>query len=138
MKQQLASVLLIIISLVGLAAGAKAATHREIMLNIPYDFVVAGRTLPAGRYTVNRLSDDPRGVLSIASDEQGPSVFVFASHFEINPADAVTVHLEHVGGMYFLHTIETLNGVYTLPLPDSALAMAKSAHTGDMSASGTH
>lgn len=138
MKQQLASVLLIIMSLFGLATGAKAATHREIVLNIPYDFVVGGRTLPAGKYTVSRLSDDSRGVLSIVNDEQGPSVFVFASHFEINPADTATIHLEHVGGMYFLHTIETLNGVYTLPLPDSVLAMAKSAHTGDMSASGTH
>lgn len=58
MKQQFASVLTIIMSIFGLVAGAKAETHAEVNVNIPYEFVVAGRTLPAGTYTVSRLSDD--------------------------------------------------------------------------------
>lgn len=49
MKQQWANALLIITSLFGLAAGAKAETHREVKVNIPHEFVAAGRTLPAGR-----------------------------------------------------------------------------------------
>ena len=138
MKQQWANVLLIITSLFGLAAGAKAETHREVIVNIPYEFVVAGRTLPAGMYTVTRLSDDRLAGLSIVSYEQRSGVVVLANQFVNRPADDTTVRFEHLGGMYFLRSIETLDGEYSFTLPHSALLMAKSAQTGNMSASGTH
>ena len=54
MKQRLARVLLIIISLFGLAAVPQAETHREVIVTIPYEFVAGGRALPAGTYTVTR------------------------------------------------------------------------------------
>jgi len=138
MKQQLANVLLIITSLFGLAAGAKAETHREIIVKLPYEFVVAGRTLPAGTYTVSRLSDDRLAGLSIVSQEQRSGVLVLANQFENRPGDDTKVLFERVGDMYFLSSIVTLDGVYTLPLPRSAVLMAKSRHTDGMSASGTH
>ena len=138
MKQQVANVLLIITSLFGLAAGAKAETHREVIVKIPYEFVVADRTLPAGIYTVSRLSDDPRAGLSILSYEQRSGVLVLANQFENRPADDTKILFERVGDMYYLSSIETLDGVYTLSLPRSALLMAKSAHTDGMSVSGTH
>jgi len=138
MKQQLASVVLIIISLFGLAAGAKAETHREVIVNIPYEFVAGGRALPAGKYTVSRLSDGRLAGLIIASYEQRSGVFVQPNQFEDRPAGDVKFSFEHLGGMYFLRSIETSDGVYTLPLPRSALLMAKSVHTNNMSASGTH
>lgn len=122
----------------GLAAGAKAETHREVIVKIPYEFVAAGRTLPAGTYTVSRLSDDRLAGLSIVSQGQRSGVLVLANQFENRPANNTKVRFERVGGMYFLRSIETLDGVYTLPLPRSALLMAKSGHTDGMSASGTH
>jgi hypothetical protein len=138
MKQQLASALLIILSLFGLAAGAKAQTHREVVVDIPYEFVAGGRTLPAGTYSVSRLSDDRLAGLNIGSYETRSGVVVLANQFESRPGENAKVQFERVGGTYFLHSIETLDGVYTLPLPRSAVLMAKSAHTDNMSASGTH
>ena len=138
MKQQLASVLLIIMSLFGLEQGAKAVTHREVIVTIPYEFVVAGRTLAAGTYTVSRLSDDPRSRLSIASYETGSGVVVLANHFDSRPADDAKISLQRVGDMYYLRSIETRDGIYSLPLPHSTLLMAKSAHTDGLSASGAH
>ena len=138
MKQQLAGVLLIIIGLFGLAVGAKAETHPEVIVDIPYEFVAGGRTLSAGKYTVSRLSDDRRAGLSIASYEQRSGVFVQPTQFENRRAGDARVSFEHLGGMYFLRSIETSDGVYTLSLPRSAVLMAKSAHTDNMSASGTH
>lgn len=137
MKQQLASALLIIIGLFGFAAGAKAETHAEVIVKIPYEFVAGGRTLPAGTYRVSR-SDDRRSVLSIVSREQGAGVFVLANQFENHPGDDAKVSLEQVGGTYFLRAIETPDGVYTLALPRSAVLMVKSAPKNDMSASGTN
>ena len=138
MKQQLASVLLIIISLCGLAAAAKAETHREVVVNIPYEFVAAGHTLPAGMYTVTRLSDDRLAGLSIVSREQRSGVVVLPNQFENRLTDDTTVNFERIGGMYFLSSIATPDGVYVLSLPRSAVLMAKSAHTDATSASGTH
>lgn len=138
MKTHLASVLLTITSLFGLALGARAETHREVVVNIPYDFVAGGRTLPAGTYTVSRLSDNRLAGLSINNYETRSGVLVLANQFEGRPGDNGKVSFERVGGMYFLHSIETLDGVYTWPLPHSALLMAKSAHTDNMSASGVH
>src|SRR5579859_7302154 len=136
MKQQLASVLLIIISVFGLVAGAKAENHRQVIVKIPYEFVVAGRKLPAGTYTVSRLSDDPLAGLTIARREQRSDVLLLANHFDNRPADDSKVLFERIGDTYYLSSIELLDGVYTLSLPHSALLMAKSPHADGMTASG--
>ena len=107
-------------------------------MNIPHEFVAAGRTLPAGTYTVSRLSDDRLAGLSIVSQEQRLGVLVLANQFENRPAGDTKIRFELVGGVYLLRSIETLDGVYTLSLPRSALLMANSAHTHGMSASGAH
>jgi len=46
------SVLLISVGLVAQTKGA------DLVADVPFAFIVAGRTLPAGRYVVNRLNDD--------------------------------------------------------------------------------
>lgn len=138
MKQQLASVLFIIMSLFALAAGAKAETHAEVKVNIPYEFVVAGSTLPAGTYTVGRVSDNRSGGLSIVNYDTKSSIFVLPEQFESQQRVDARVTFERVGSTYFLSAIETLDGVYTLPPPRSAVLMAKSAHSDGMSASETH
>ena len=129
MKQQRTNILLIITSLFGLAAGANAETHREVIVKIPYEFVVAGRTLPAGTYTVSRLSDDRSAGLMIASYEQRSGALVLANQFENRSAGDPKVRFERLGGTYLLHTIETLDGVYTLSLPRSAVLMGPTQPT---------
>ena len=137
MKYQLGNTLLILTSLCGLVVGARAETRPEVIVTIPYAFVAGGRTLPAGRYTVNRLSDDRRSGLSIVSYEQRSGVFVLTTQFENQPADDAKVRFERVGDMYYLSSIETLDGVYTVPVPRSISVVAKSKHGGSVSASGT-
>lgn len=136
MKYQLVNALLILTSLCGLVVGARAETHSEMIVTIPYEFVAGGRTLPAGTYRVSRLSDDRQVGLSIVSYEQGSAVIVLTSQFDNRPADDAKVRLERVGNMYYLSSIETLDGVYTLSLPRSVSVVAKSKHNGSTSASG--
>lgn len=138
MKQQLASVLLIIISLFGLAIRATAEIHPEVTVTIPYEFVVSGRPLPAGTYTVSRLSDDHRfSGLSIKNHDTGSGIFALPNQFESRSGHDKKVKFERVGNMHFLSAVETWDGVYTLPLPRSAILMAKSPHADGVSASGT-
>src|ERR1700740_1562599 len=132
MKYQFGNALLILTSLFGLVVGASAETRREVTVTIPYQFVAGGRTLPAGTYTVSRLSDDRLAGLSIASYEQRSGILVLANQFENHRSDDIKVSFERVGGVYFLRSIEAMDGVYTFPLPHSALLMAKSAQTNNM------
>src|ERR1700739_3656568 len=136
MKYQLGNTLLILTSLCGLVVGARAETRPEVIVTIPYAFVAGGRTLPAGRYTVNRLSDDRRSGLSIVSYEQRSGIFVLTTQFENQPADDAKVRFERVGDMYYLSSIQTLDGVYTVSLPHSISVLARSKHGGGTSASG--
>jgi hypothetical protein len=106
MRYQLGSALLILTSLCGLRVGAGAETHREVTVNIPYVFVAGGRTLPAGTYAVSR------------------------------PADEAKVRFERVGDIYYLSSIETLEGVYTVSLPHAISVLARSKHGAGTSASG--
>src|SRR6201987_6282173 len=136
MKYQLGNTLLILASLCGLVVGAGAETHREVTVNIPYVFVAGGRTLPAGTYTVSRLSDDRLAGLSIVNYEERSGVLVLTNQFENRPADDAKVRFERVGDMYYLSSIQTVDGVYTVSLPHSISVLASSKHGGGPSASG--
>jgi hypothetical protein len=142
MKTKLASALLVITSLFGLAAGAKAQagakddTRREVVVKVPYEFVVSGRTLPAGTYTVSRLTDDGRSGLSIVSNEGRSSAVVLPEQFENHPAGNPKLLFTRLEGTYFLSSIVTSDGVYTLSLPRSSVQVTKSGHTDGTSASG--
>jgi hypothetical protein len=136
MKYQLGNTLLILASLCGLVVGARAETHREVTVKIPYRFVAGGRTLPAGTYTVSRLSDDRLAGLSIVNYEERSGVLVLTNQFENRPADDAKVRFERVGDMYYLSSIQTLDGVYTVSLPHSISVLARSKHGGGTSASG--
>jgi hypothetical protein len=116
--------------------GAEAETHREVIVTIPYEFVAGGRTLPAGTYTVSRLSNDRLSGLSIVSYEQRSGVLVLTNQFENRPGNDAKVRFARVGDMYYLSSIETLDGVYTVSLPRSISVLAKSKHGGSTSASG--
>src|ERR1700752_617322 len=136
MKYQLGNTLLILASLCGLVVGARAETHREVTVKIPYEFVAGGRTLPAGTYTVSRLSEDRLAGLRIVNYEERSGVLVLANQFENRPADDAKVRFERVGDMYYLSSIQTLDGVYTVSLPHSISVLARSKHGGGTSASG--
>jgi len=136
MKYQFGNALLILTSLFGLVVGASAETRREVTVTIPYQFVAGGRTLPAGTYTVSRLSDDRLAGLSIVSYEQRSGVSVLTNQFENRPGDEAKVRFERVGDMYYLSSIQTLDGVYTVSLPHSISVLARSKRGGGTSASG--
>lgn len=136
MKHRFRNGVLILTSLCGVALGVRAETHREVTVKIPYQFVAGGHTLPAGTYTVSRLSDDRLTGLSIVSYEQRSGVIVLTNQFENRPSAEAKVGFERVGGMYYLSSVETLDGVYTVSFPHSISVLAKSKHSGTVSASG--
>lgn len=136
MKKHYAGILLTLVSLVSLGVGAEGQDRREVVVTVPYEFVAGGTTLPAGAYTVSRVNDQ-KAVLSISSYGTRSGVFVVASEFEYHPVENPKLVFEQVGGQYFLSKIQTLSGIYDLPVPRPAIMMAGTKQHSETPDSGT-
>jgi hypothetical protein len=135
MRKHYLRIAVALIGVAGLGITAKAQAVDQIVVNMPYEFVAAGKTLPAGTYTVKRLSDTDPNVLILSSFENRASAIVVSTQVESSFADKAQVSLEQVGGEYFLSKIETAEHLFTIPVSRSAiLEAAARSHSG---ASGT-
>lgn len=67
-----------------LAAAAYAGDSDRLVVDVPYDFVVNGKTLPAGKYDVKRVSNSNMRVLSLSSPEHHVFVVTLANSVD-NP-----------------------------------------------------
>jgi hypothetical protein len=100
-------------------------------------FVAGGKTLPAGKYLVSRLREDSAG-LSVISYETGSGALVMASNFDSHRLAHPKFTFEQVGDTYFLRSIESPYGVYSIALPRMMNVVAGKKQPGDMSASGAN
>src|SRR5207237_10425286 len=67
MKKQTLSAIILIGLILGAAFAAQAQTARPLVVNVPFDFVVGKKTLPAGRYTVKRFISNNDKLLLVQS-----------------------------------------------------------------------
>ena len=124
--------------LLGLGVGANAESHAEINVTLPFEFVAGKTTLPAGKYVVKRISEQPFDVLMITSDDTGTSVFVKPTAMDNASAFRPTVSFRTIGDQHFLSGIQTADYVYNFPVSRSVTlaAAAKPHDTVPVSASG--
>ena len=130
-----AKILVAVTFILGLSVAAKAETLPEVVAKFPFQFVVGGKTLPAGTYKVSRLGDDPLSALMLTNDDSTASVFVLPLSIAEPSSDKPKVGFERVGESYILSSIHTGDFVYNIPVSRS-LAMVAAAH-GNVSASGS-
>jgi len=123
--------------LFGLGVAAKAETRAEIVVTLPFGFVVGGKTLPAGTYTVSRLSDEKFDGLILTSYDKHTSVFVRPSEFESASPDKPQMSFQRVGDQHFLSTIQTTWDVYHFPVSRSAIMEAAARSGNNASVSGS-
>jgi hypothetical protein len=137
MKKKYASILAAMICFLGLGVAAKAGIRHEIVVTLPFEFVVGGKTLPAGTYTVSRLADDRFAGLILSSYENRISVFVHPVEIESAYANKPHLSFERVGEQRFLSRIQTTDDVYNLPVSHSLVmeAAEKSRDNGSTSGS---
>jgi hypothetical protein len=132
MKKSHLRILVALVGLAGLAVAAKAqVVLDQIVVTIPFEFVVAGKTLPAGTYRVNRLSEDKWAGLVFSSFENRASAIVHPMEVESAPGDKAHVSFETAGDEHFLSKIETADNVFTIPVSRAAMLLASGkSHTG--------
>ena len=136
MKKSHSAVLLTLTCLLGLGISARAQEVDKVVVNVPFEFVAAGQTLPAGTYSVSRVSSrDPRSLV-IRSDNN--SVFLLPIVFNGASSDNAKLGFEHVGDKYFLSKIETPAGVYAVRTPRAMTQVAQMRDHGTVSSSGAN
>jgi hypothetical protein len=136
MRKQCLRILIALIGVAGLGMAARGQVSDQIEVNIPYEFVVAGKTLPAGTYRVNRLSDTNRETLVLSSFESRARVMLLSTSVESTQADKPEVSFEQVAGQHFLSRIEITDHVFTIQVPRSEILEAAARSHNDTSSSG--
>jgi hypothetical protein len=131
MKKHLVRLAIAFLGFSALAIAAKAQVPDQLVINIPYEFVVAGKTLPPGTYRVNRVSDLNENELVLTSFENRAGALVISTEVEDARVYKPSFTFEEIGGQHFLTKIETADHVFAIPLSKSAaLEAAMKSHQG--------
>jgi hypothetical protein len=142
MRKQCLRILTALIGVAGLSVVTKGQAVDQIVVKIPYEFVVAGKTLPAGTYRVDRLRNSVARALVLSSFENRESVMVIPTEVESSKADKAVVTFEQVGGEHFLSKVETGDKIFTLTVSRSAIMEAavrsRSGASSSVSAAGSY
>ena len=137
MKKLCLRIAVALVSFAGLGITAKAQVVDQIVVTIPFQFVVAGKTLPAGTYRVNRVSSNDRWAgLIFSSFENRAGAIVLPTKVESTPNEKAHLSFETAGDEHFLSKIETANNVFTIPVSRAAVLLAsEKSHTDSSSGS---
>ena len=128
-------------ALAAFAVASQAQATDQVVVNVPYEFVVGTKTLPAGTYTVRRTSSNNVAALSITSFENRAGVLLIAT--EVSPATEgnPTLSFQVEGNQHFLSKIETPDHTFIVPVSKKAEALVagnKTASPSTSSSSGSN
>jgi hypothetical protein len=112
-----------VLAVAALGAALPAQDIDRVVVNIPYDFVVAGKTLPAGAYRVERNADYDQKQLIIRGLDNNTAVLT-VSNTVANAADRPGVTFLQAGEQHFLSRIETGQHVFTIAVRDADVQQA--------------
>ncbi|MGB7845969.1 MAG: hypothetical protein WBL63_10165 [Candidatus Acidiferrum sp.] len=116
MRKHCVRILSVFFTFAALAITARGQAVDHVVANIPFEFVVAGKTLPAGTYTVQRLNDQDNRTLVMDSFKAHVSVLVVSSEARHTFYDKPALSFEQVGDQRLLSKIETASSIYTIPV----------------------
>src|SRR5262249_34993409 len=100
MKKQILSVVVTLSVIFTLSIAGFAALDRSLKANIPFDFMVGEKMLPAGHYTVERGS--VRGASVIRNWETKKAASAVAQEIETGPNSKSILTFHRYGNQYFL------------------------------------
>jgi hypothetical protein len=124
MRKQYLRFLVALIGVAGLGVAAKGQDLDQVVVKIPYEFVVDGKTLPAGSYRVDRLAALNEKELVLSNLDDHASTLIVAAVLESNSGDKASVSFEHVGDQFFLSEIKSADRVFTISVSRSAILEA--------------
>jgi hypothetical protein len=130
------AVVLTMTCLLGLGTSARALDASGVVVKVPFEFVAGGKTLPAGTYSVGRLSPGIHPSLIIDSKDNSAVALVLPIVPDGNSAGRTELSFERAGGKYFLSKVATPAGVYILLTHRAMTRLAQMNDHGVTSSSG--
>jgi hypothetical protein len=125
-----------LLAIASLTASAHAYAQSPVRANIPFEFIVGQKVLPAGQYTISNVSDR---VIELCNREKQTRMFVsMTATGYVSQQPRVLVFREY-GDQYFLHEVRGGLGEFSLDVLPSKLEkeiqrQAALAHTKQQSA----
>jgi hypothetical protein len=144
MKMSYVRILSACFGLAAFAVAGRAQAEDQVTVNIPYDFVVTGKTLPAGNYSVRRISTSNINELSLSSFENKTGVLLLSSEVISTNENKPTLTFQFDGSQHTLSKIETADHIFSIPVsnkPAVQVAMKKQtipATSGNSASSGSN
>ncbi len=121
MKKQISNALLGLLAAVVLAAGVRAQTvNAAVRINVPFDFVVGQKQMPAGKYTVRRVKSDAEQALVIQREDGRAAALVLTTTGDAGPRSA-SLAFRQVGERYFLAAVSMPGTASVRELPKSGV-----------------
>ena len=119
MKRQVFS-LISLLSLLLLAGSAIAQTVR-VRANVPFNFTVGNKTLPAGMYSIRTIGDRGMTTLLVQAQDGHSSIMTNSNAAEnLKPADKTKLVFNQYGNRYFLSQIWVAGETRGHQLPKSS------------------
>ena len=115
---------------------AHAQDHDTVVAQIPFDFVVGAKTMPAGTYRIATLSDDPHAGLIVSKRDDSSVVLPIVVDDATDPQGS-QLDFARVGPQYVLTQVETPNHIYTVSRARASAMLVQVPDRGNMSSGGT-
>ncbi|HTT34240.1 MAG TPA: hypothetical protein VMH48_11605 [Methylomirabilota bacterium] len=124
MKKLYLRLFLVVAGLAVCSFPAMAQSVDELVVKVPFSFVAAGRTLPAGEYRVTRMNDSEPWILLFRSRENQANSVLLRVDDEESPSGKTLVNFVAVGDQHFLSRIQTLDHTYKFEVPRTDTLLA--------------
>lgn len=124
MKKQF---LMVVVAVLAFAASvmAQQAPAFTVRANVPFQFVLAGKTMPAGDYTLSTSNANPAGAIELHKKGGSGAIATSIQTAETWSGDA-QLHFVNVGGNYYLTEVrDRRTGVHQLLQGKSFTTLAR-------------
>jgi len=120
MKKFYLRIAVALLSIAALGITSKAQAVDQLVVTVPFQFVVDGTTFPAGTYRVHRLSDiNPSGGLVLSSYENRAIAVVLPIDIESARVNKPELTFETAGDQHVLSQVQTADHVFNIPISKS-------------------
>ena len=90
-----------------LAVSAAQAQEPRVKANIPFDFVVGDRVLPAGEYHVSAMGASGQAIAILSEDRKAKALILTSACESSGPSKSSKLVFHAIGGRYFLSQVWT-------------------------------
>ena len=93
--------LLVLVGSMAVAAQAQTSGRTQLIANIPFQFNVGTKTLPAGEYSVRQVNPDSGGALLLSSRDGNASVMIQVDSVIGKAQETAKLTFHRYGNKYF-------------------------------------